>query len=682
MELAGLLRHNAAGKPIGTRATFAAFARGVESRDPKTAELLGQTIKLTSDLDFERGAPLHFSNARLLANGFQVQADGAYQGGTANELQTALTVIADSLAPVSGLLGTQIRGAGKIESEITVGFTTGNIAAKADATLDNLRIGPAALDPLLAGATRIETLVTRQNGKLGVQQLTLQNPNLTGRASGDLNVGFDVDVTLRDVAVLAGGTTGPLNVSGRIVPQGQAWQLNLSGDGPGGSDARLDGTVVPGAGGTTGNLRVLGTLPLGLANPYIAPRRLAGTGVFDLAVNGPITLANATGALRISDATLSAPTAQFSLNKIAGDIALAAGRATVAVRANAAQGGELVATGGISLDGSPNADVRLELDQVQLRKDDLLKTSASGTIVFRGPLSGGAALTGTIRLGVTDIVVAPTGITALGAIPDIRHINSSATAAQTRERAGIRGAAANNTGDGSGPSYPVDLRIEAPGRVFVRGRGLDAELGGTLRLVGTTQALTPQGRFDLIRGRLDILTQRFQLTEGSAQLIGNFDPFLRLSATTQKDGTTVSVIVQGSASAPEVRFASTPELPEDEVLALLIFGRALSKLSPFQALELASAVATLAGVGGVGVLQKLRQNFGLDDLDLTSDENGETAVRAGKYISENVYTDVTVGSKGKAKVKLNIDLSPNVTGRGSFSSDGETGLGIFFEKDY
>ena len=36
----------------------------------------------------------------------------------------------------------------------------------------------------------------------------------------------------------------------------------------------------------------------------------------------------------------------------------------------------------------------------------------------------------------------------------------------------------------------------------------------------------------------------------------------------------------------------------------------------------------------------------------------------------------------RSEVNLNLQLHPNVTARGSVSSDGETGLGIFFERDY
>ena len=226
------------------------------------------------------------------------------------------------------------------------------------------------------------------------------------------------------------------------------------------------------------------------------------------------------------------------------------------------------------------------------------------------------------------------------------------------------------------------MAVNAPNRIFVRGRGLDAELGGGLRLTGSTNQIISAGRFDLIRGRLDILGKRFELREGSARFQGDFVPFLRFVSATDTANGEVRVVVEGPADAPEVTFESTPDAPQDEVLAQLLFGRNISEISAFQALQLASAVATLAGRGGNGIIGNLRDGFGLDDLDVTTTDSGATALRLGKYISDNIYTDVTAASDGTADVSLNIDITDSLKARGTLASDGNTSIGIFFEKDY
>ena len=238
-------------------------------------------------------------------------------------------------------------------------------------------------------------------------------------------------------------------------------------------------------------------------------------------------------------------------------------------------------------------------------------------------------------------------------------------------------------GQSGSQNIALDLTISAPGRIFLRGRGLDAELGGSLRIGGNAAQIIPSGRFDLIRGRLSILGTRLDLTEGAVTLTGDADPIIDLLATSRSGAYLVGINITGPVSAPEISLSANPPLPEDEILAQLLFGRTVATLSHLQLLQMADAAAALAGGSSeAGILANLREGLGLDDLDLRTDATGNAALRAGRYLSENVYTDVTIAGDGGADISLNIDLTPNITARGGLSADGETRLGVFFERDY
>jgi len=216
----------------------------------------------------------------------------------------------------------------------------------------------------------------------------------------------------------------------------------------------------------------------------------------------------------------------------------------------------------------------------------------------------------------------------------------------------------------------------------VRGRGVDAELGGEIRLTGNARQPIPIGKLELIRGRVDLLGKRFDMTEGIIELQGSLIPVIRLVAETQQDDITTRIIIDGEAYDPEITFESSPEMPQEEVLSQLLFGRGLDNISALQAAQLASAVATLAGKGGEGIIGRLRASTGLDDLDLATDDEGNVSVRAGKYLSENLYTDVQVGGDGKTELNLNLDINKALTARGSVDSEGESAIGLFYERDY
>jgi translocation and assembly module TamB len=261
------------------------------------------------------------------------------------------------------------------------------------------------------------------------------------------------------------------------------------------------------------------------------------------------------------------------------------------------------------------------------------------------------------------------------------HLGETAAERRTRLAAGL-GPTESGPSGGS-QRIGLDVTVSAPGRVFIRGRGLDAELGGTLRIRGTTANVIPEGQFELIRGRLSILGNRLDLTDGSATLQGNFDPYIRLLATSRSGGYTIGVNMIGRLSALEISFTSSPPLPEDEVLAQLLFGRSVSALSPVQLLQMADAATSLAGGSSQsGLFATLREGLGLDDLDLQTDEEGNAALRAGRYLSDNIYTDVTIDQDGNTGASINIDLTPNVTARGTVSTDGSSRFGVFYERDY
>ena len=209
-----------------------------------------------------------------------------------------------------------------------------------------------------------------------------------------------------------------------------------------------------------------------------------------------------------------------------------------------------------------------------------------------------------------------------------------------------------------------------------------AEVGGDVRVRGTTAAPEPVGTFDLVRGRANILGQRLELTEGNVTLTGNSVPTVRFVATRRRSDFEASAIISGPIDDPDISFESNPPLPEDQVLARLLFDTDLGNLSGLQALQLANAVAVMRGGSGVNLLGSIRDDLGIDDLDLTTDEEGRTNLKVGRYINDTTYTDFEVRSDGNTAITLNIDLTPSLTVRGIAESDGSSGGGIFFERDF
>jgi len=139
--------------------------------------------------------------------------------------------------------------------------------------------------------------------------------------------------------------------------------------------------------------------------------------------------------------------------------------------------------------------------------------------------------------------------------------------------------------------------------------------------------------------------------------------------------------VTGRASDPQIVLSSVPDLPQDEVLAQFLFGHSISDLSPVQVVQLATAVAQLAGGSGGDLLANIRKSTGLDTLSIGTDRSGNAAVQAGRYVNERVYLGVTTGATGQTNATVNLDITKNLKARLEAGTEG-TGAGLFYEREY
>ncbi len=637
--------------------------------------------EINGGLGWTSGGALVLEDLRATVAGAELRATGRLSPEDASlPVNGRVTLTAPDLQRFARLAGQPI--AGRIDLSATGEGQVKGDTGRFDLSLNgrDLRSGIAELDRLIAGRVAAGLAIRRQDARIVLDTLDIESGRVSLSARGTTpGAPIVVNGRLDDLALLAPGFSGPVEAAGQIDirdDMGRDVGIDLGLTGPGGTTAKLTGSILDL--GQRLALKASGALPLGLANAFIAPRSVAGTATYDLAINGAPALSSVSGRVDLSGGQVSLPTLNGALDNLTGRITLSGASAAVDMSAQGREGGTIRAAGTIGLAAPYPADVVATLTAVGHSDPDLYRTEVSGTINLTGPVAGAALMRGDLVLGQTEIRV-PTSATAnVGLLPQIRHLNPPDYVTRTRRNAGLIAEEESPPG----PGRNLDITISAPNRIFVRGRGLDAELGGSLRIQGTTTNVIPSGTFQLQRGRLDILGQRLTLTTGLIDLRGAFDPYLEFVAETDVDDMTVQVIIRGLASAPEIIFTSSPELPQEEVVARLIFGRGIDDISPFQAAQLAAAVATLTGGLDGGVFGGVRTALGLSNLDVTSTAEGATAFTAGAYISENVYSEVTADSDGNQKIDLNLDLSRSITVRGSVGTDGDTGVGIFFERDY
>jgi translocation and assembly module TamB len=351
-------------------------------------------------------------------------------------------------------------------------------------------------------------------------------------------------------------------------------------------------------------------------------------------------------------------------------------------------GGTLSAVGRITLDppaGFP-AQIRLRANQAELLASEIVAAVANLDLSVEGPIMQQPRVAGRVDLVSMDVSIPDRLPTTIRPLAGTRHI---AAPSQVRARltAEQKAEAQARRGRVSAPSAfdaALDLTVAAPNRIFVRGRGVDAELGGDLRLTGSSKAPIAVGAFDLRRGWLTtVVGQRLDFSRGRLSFTGDLAPELDFIAQTQAGNVTAQVEVSGPATQPVFALTSQPALPQDEVLSRLLFAKPSGNLSAFQALQLAQAVAQLSGEGGSDVFDRTRRALGVDSLDINTGAHGGSTVGASRYIGNRLSVGVRAGAKPEdSAATATIDVTRRLKVQGGIGADGRSSVGIGAEWEY
>jgi translocation and assembly module TamB len=362
---------------------------------------------------------------------------------------------------------------------------------------------------------------------------------------------------------------------------------------------------------------------------------------------------------------------------------LAQGEEVLIERASATtrNGGTLVASGRVRLApdaGFPGA-FRIQGNRVLLVSNETMQTIADLSLEFSGALAERPRVNGRVDIVSLDVAVPDRIPVTSQPLAGTKHVDATKTATARvalDKKAKARGKRK--------PAFDadIDLTIAAPNRVFVRGRGIDAELGGDIRLSGTMAQPIAIGAFEMRRGRLSVLSQRLDFIRGRLTFSGELSPELDFVAETRVGDLTAQIAVSGQASQPTFAFTSQPDLPQDEVLSRIMFQKASGGLSTTQALQLAATAAQFAGEGGNDAFEMMRKSLGVNSLDIQM-RAGKPTVGASRYISDNVSVGVRTGATPEqSAVSVDIDVTRGLRVQGEVGVDGRSTIGLGTEWEY
>ncbi|WP_395681985.1 translocation/assembly module TamB domain-containing protein [Inquilinus sp.] len=630
-----------------------------------------------------------------------------------------------------------------LKLQAATGYGTADMAADIGLNGDETVVGLKSLAIRQSGqSVTLSKPATIRAGSAGVDLGTIDlavsgggSVSLSGRAGDTLDLRARIarlPLGLASIAspglALQGQLNGDATITGSAADPGGKFSLKVSGAKMGGMNTAGLPPVEATADGTLGGQRVTvtsrvtagrarldlqaavplgggplsatakGQVDLGMFNDFLGAGadRIGGPLSLDIKVEGTPDRPQASGTVTLRNGSYQNSEYGVRLQNIDATVTGAGDSFRLSsLSAKTPGGGTISGSGSVTLgaNGSLPIDMRIQTANALLVSSDLATVHADSDLTMSGDLSADALFQGSIKIRNAVIQIPDSFPVSVTPIP-VRQINVPPEIAARMKAEGVALNTATPPSRNRNRNQPqkppsqirLDITVDSPNQFYVRGQGIDAEMQGQLKIVGTTSTPDIQGSFKLRRGQISKFGQRLDFEHGNISFDGGvMDPRLDFLASTRAGDVTANIQVGGYASKPELTLSSSPELPQDEVLSRLLFGQSTGQLSPTQAIQLAQAAAEMAGVGGggTGLLGGIQKSLGLDQLDFNTDASGGSAVGLGRYLTKGVRVGVEQGiDAGSTRATVTIDVTNNIKGKAEAGGDSGGAVGVTMEWDY
>jgi translocation and assembly module TamB len=624
------------------------------------------------------------ANAKLVNGSGQVRAAFAGRRGAAFAFSTLADVSPDQI---------RLTGSGRIEREPLVL----NQAAVLTRSGDGWSLAPTNVSfgggsAIVSGRSGSRPEVHAQLGEMPLEVLDVFWPgmNLSGTATGRLDYAWKGNRNGRLDLKVKGLSRAGLVLSSKPIDVGIAAIVNDQ-QAAVRAVAASDGAVV---GRAQARFAPIGKGPLVeelLNAPLFAQLRYSGpadtlwrlTGSEVLDMSGPLAvgadiggrLADPVirGSLRTQNARLESAVTGMIIDHVASDARFSGPRLIfTSLSGQTAGGGSVSGNGSITFSGGTTLlSLSFNATQALLLNRDDIAARVTGPLQIRSDANGGV-ISGDLKLDKGRFQLGRAS--AAAAVPQLNVHETGLDVEDIIEPAALH-------------PWKLDFKVRGSD-LRVVGLGINSRWTTDLKVGGLADAPRFTGRADLVQGNYDFAGRIFKLDRGVIRFLGESppNPLLDIRASATMQGLDASVIVQGTGLRPEITFASSPPLPQDELLSRILFGTSITNLSAPEALQLASAVAALqSGSGSLDPINALRKAIGLDRLRIVPADvatSQKTAIAAGKYIRRKLFVEVVTDGAGYSATNVEYQMTRWLSLLSTVSTIGRASASVRVSKDY
>ena len=515
---------------------------------------------------------------------------------------------------------------GKIDFKLALGGSPKSPHGGFNLKVASLKVDKAPIDPLDLGVSGQLTAKSAMAVKLDLPSATLTKIGLE-----QLNFKASIPLTFAANGVpnvnLKGALDATIDIRGKLA---RLWQMVPV------ADLRLLGDL-------DGKVRVSGTLEA----IKIGGNIKVAQGKFEDPVNGVL----------LRDLGLNVDLdGSVAGEKLSGGVKIAS-------QIGDGMGGTLTIKGQTPLDASA-LDIAVKINKLKpLRRNDV-RISLSGDVKVAGSATD-PRISGTIVVddGAVQLENVQGGAASVTTLP----IKTADQLKAEEEAAKVQ---ANKNQPSNGKNN-INLAIKSPGRFLIDGYGLTSAWQTDLKIAGPLTAPLISGEVSCVKGNLDFLNKNFIMEKGIVTLAGGdvANPLLDMFLTNTTNDFTSHIRITGTVKKLKLTLSSEPEMPQDDVLAHILFGRNANELGRYEALQLAAAVAKMGAGLGSG-LNNPRQVLGVDVMRVksggekdSSDNSGVSgmALETGKYINDSLYVGIEQGAKeGSTAGIIQLEITPKI----------------------
>lgn len=245
----------------------------------------------------------------------------------------------------------------------------------------------------------------------------------------------------------------------------------------------------------------------------------------------------------------------------------------------------------------------------------------------------------------------------------------------------------SSDGNGQGPSVPIAIEVKTDKPLKIKDKGIWFLAGLGLHVTGDAASPIVSGRVALEEGSVDFLSRHFLLAKSAITIKENV-AHLNLDFSTSLSDYLIRLQILGTSNKPQIRLSSKPELPQNQIIAKLVFDTDFDKLSPVQVIQVMKLISELKAPSGfsVGTLEnKLSDILHLDRLVMDYFPKDGLVLGVSKHIGDKVsiQLDKALQSVGDARAKIEVKINQHLNLEGGMgSADEKPSLKLNWKHDY